>query len=389
LHFPWSQFLASHFRPAALLLVPIVVSFTFPMPDPMPLPWVTAAPAQARMVSDPAPAQVGTSFSPRHATYLGLDWKASYQRLEAMHFKVIRLSAYWDQIDAEGYDQLDWLLNESQATGQPVILSVGMKGLGWPEFYIPRQLQPRTEDGGDVSQDALLRAAVLDFVQETVSRYRDSSALVAWQVENEPLNPAGVHRWTIGRDLLGQEVAALKAIDSRPIIVNAFGHFNMLFDRTSNRSGFDLQSLLGFDSNTAEAQSLGVLGRGDILGLDVYTEIGYRFLGQNGVSHAGSDWATKAGHWRTVALGQGKQAWVTEAQAEPWEVSINTYGDPKSTLAEDIHTRFASLQAEGFRTILLWGSEYWLWRADNGDSSWLDAVRGILAANAAAPAPLA
>jgi hypothetical protein len=358
------------------------------MPDPMPLPWARVAPAHAAAASDPAPAQVGTSFSPRHATFLGLDWQESYRRLEAMHFKVIRLSAYWDQVDSEGYDQLDWLLNESQAAGQPVVLSVGMKGLGWPEFYIPRPLQPNTEDGGDVSHDGLLRAAVLDFVQETVSRYRDNPALVAWQVENEPLNPAGPHRWYIGRDLLTMEVAALKAIDSRPVIVNAFGHFNMLFDRTSNRSGFDLKSLLGFESDTAEAQSLGVLGRGDILGLDVYTEIGYRFLGQDGVSHAGSDWAVKAGHWGRNARAQGKQAWITEAQAEPWEASIASYGDPKSTMAEDILTRFASIRAQGFGTILLWGSEYWLWRAANGDSSWLDAVNGILARNAAAPSLL-
>ena len=381
---PWSRFLASPRRPAALLVVSVLVSFTFPMPDPMPLPWAGVTPAHAA-VSDPAPVQVGTSFSPRHATYLGLDWQQSYRRLEAMHFKVIRLSAYWDQVDGEGYDQLDWLLKESQASGQPVVLSVGMKGLGWPEFYIPRQLQPKTEDGGDVSHDGFLRAAVLDFVQETVERYTDSPMLVAWQVENEPFNPAGPHRWYIGRDLLSMEVAAVKAIDSRPVIVNAFGHFNMLFDHTSNRSGFDLKSLLGFESDTAEAQSLGVLGAGDILGLDVYTEIGYRFLGQDGVSHAGSDWATKAGHWGRNARAQSKQAWITEAQAEPWEPSIASYGDPKSTLADDIPKRFASIRAEGFGTILLWGAEYWLWRSDNGDGSWLDAVNGILAQNAAAP----
>jgi hypothetical protein len=386
---PWFRSLASPSGLAVLLVTSLLVSFTFPMPDPMPLPWAKAPRAQARLLSYSTPVQVGTSFSPLHATYLGLDWKASYRRLEAMHFKVIRLSAYWDQVDGQGYDQLDWLLKESQATGQPVVLSVGMKGLGWPEFYIPRQLQPKTEDGGDVSKDALLRAGVLDFILETGMRYRGNPMLVAWQVENEPLNPAGPHRWFIGRDLLAAEVAVLKGLDSQPVIVSAFGHFNMLFDRTSNRSGFDLKALLGFESDTAEAQSLGVLGKGDILGLDVYTEIGYNFLGQDGVSHAGSDWAVKAGHWRGVALGQGKQAWVTEAQAEPWEASINSYGDPKSTTAKDIESRFASIRAQGFGTVLLWGSEYWLWRADNGDRSWLDAVNRILADNAGAPLLLA
>jgi hypothetical protein len=393
LRIPWFRFLASPSIPALLLVGAVLLSFTFPMPDPMPLPWAKSPRAHATLLSYPAPIQVGTSFSPLHATYLGLDWNLSYRRLEAMHFKVIRISAYWDQVDREGYDQLDWLMRESQASGQPVVLSVGMKGLGWPEFYIPHQLQPKTEDGGDVSQDALLRAGVLDFILETATRYRDNPALVAWQVENEPLNPAGPHRWFIGQDLLATEVATLKSVDSRPdprpVIVNAFGHFNMLFDRTSNRSGFDLKSLLGFESDTAEARSLGVLGKGDILGLDVYTEIGYNFLGHEGVSHAGSDWAAKAGHWRAVALGQGKQAWITEAQAEPWEASINSYGDPKSTTASDIQSRFASIQARGFGTVLLWGSEYWLWRADNGDSSWLDAVKGILAANAGAPPPVA
>ena len=379
MRYPWSRSPASPSRPATLLLISVVLSLAIQFPSPVTLPWLQRA---GIPIVTSGPVQVGTSFSPRHATYLGLDWKESYRRLEGMHFKVIRLSAYWDQVDQEGYDQLDWLLSESVVSGQPVALSVGMKGLGWPEFYIPPQLQPRTPDGGDVGQDPVLRAATVDFVGATAGRYRDNPAIVAWQVENEPLNPAGPHRWFIGRDLLAAEVAALRQVDDRrPVIINAFGHFNMLFDRASNRSGFDLRSLLGFESDTAEAHSLGVLAKGDILGLDVYTEIGYNFLGQEGVSHAGSDWASKAGHWRTVALEQGKQAWITEAQAEPWEASMNSYGDPRSTAAEDIHSRFASIRAEGFGTILLWGAEYWLWRADNGDSSWLDAVTSILAEN--------
>jgi hypothetical protein len=381
---PWLKSLVSTRPSATLLVISVGLSFALPLPADLGIGWPSGGAGET--VVSTGPVQVGTSFSARHATYLGLEWKQAYQQLEAMHFKVIRLSAYWDQVDREGYDQLDWLLNESRASGQPVVLSVGMKGVGWPEFYIPSELAPATPDGGDVGQDLVLRPAVLDFVRDTVARYQDNPALIAWQVENEPLNPAGPRHWYIGKDLLTREAAAVREVDSsRPLIVSAFGHFNMLFDQASNRSGFDLRSLLGFESATAESQSLEVLGHQDILGLDVYTEIGYKFLGQAGVSHAGSDWAAKAGHWRNVASGQGKRAWITEAQAEPWESSIDSYGDPKSTLAEDIQSRFNSISSEGFGTILLWGSEYWIWRAQNGDPSWLDAVRGILAANLDAP----
>jgi hypothetical protein len=380
---PWFRFLASHRPPALLLLASLAVSMILPWPGDLLGTQPGAGPAAVS-----GPVQVGTSFSPRHAEFLGLDWQQAYKQLEAMHFKVIRLSADWDEIDAEGYGRLDWLLNESQASGQPVVVTVGMKGVGWPEFYLPPELTPAVPDGGAVGQDPTLRAATLDFVSATVDRYKANGAIAAWQVENEPLNPAGPHRWTVDRGLLAAEVGAAKAADpARPVIVSAFGHFNMLFDQASSRSGFSLGSLLGFESSTAEAQSLGVLGRDDILGLDVYTEIGYSLLGQDGISHAGSDWASKAGHWHGVAANQGKRAWITEAQAEPWESSIANYADPKSTTAEDIHTRFASLRAQGFGTILLWGSEYWIWRAQNGDPTWLDAVKGVLAENADA-APL-
>jgi len=104
---------------------------------------VSTGPLRAPRGSSPAPCRSRSDyFSPRHATFLGLDWQRSSRRLEALHLKVIRLSAYWDQVDSEGYGQLDWLLNESQASGQPVVLSVGMKGEGWPEFYIPSEFHP-------------------------------------------------------------------------------------------------------------------------------------------------------------------------------------------------------------------------------------------------------
>lgn len=346
-------------------------------------------PDRARAHTVRPPVQVGTSFSARRATALGLDFQTAFQRLEAMHFRVIRLSAYWNEIDQFGYDDLDWLMAEAERSRQPVVLSVGMKGLGWPEFYIPASAMPAAgiRDGHDVAEDPVLRADALLFVVDTVTRYRENGALVAWQVENEPFNRAGPQRWWIDRGFLQEEVTAVRSLDrhDRPIIVNAFGHFNLLVDQASGRNGIDFKSLLGFDGDSAERQSLSVLRPGDVLGLDVYTSIGYRLLGQDHLSRADQGWPDQIGRWRQAAADEKKQAWITEAQAEPWEASPRTFTDPRSISPQQIRSIFNDLKDVGYTTILLWGSEYWLWRDINADPSWLDAARQILRDETRAP----
>lgn len=365
---------------ALVLLVPLLAV----------IPLHLFMPATARAHGVVGPVQVGTSFSPWRAEYLGLDYQKAFTRLEAMHFRVIRLSAYWDQVDRDGYDQLDWLMNEAQRAHQPVMLTVGMKALGWPEFFIPDATRSvrAVSNGQDVAAEPTIREGTLGFVDETVLRYRDNRALIAWQIENEPFNRAGPDRLWIDANFVRDEIASARSLDGhhRPIIVNAFSHFNIVFDRASARQGFDLRQLLGFEADGAERDALSVLNRGDVLGLDVYTAIGYKFLGQNQMSHADSDWPDRLAMMRELARRQGKQAWITEAQAEPWESSPNSYTSPKSTSPEAIRTIFANLKDAGYTTILFWGSEYWLWREDRGDSRWVNTVKSILRKESSSPA---
>jgi hypothetical protein len=348
------------------------------------------APATAKAHGVTGPVQVGISFNPHRAASMGLDYQKAFTRLEALHFRVIRLSAYWDQIDQEGYDQLDWLMNEAQRTGQPVALAVGMKGLGWPEFYIPPSAMPAAGllQGQDAASDASLRDATLAFVNETVRRYRDNSTLIAWQVENEPFNRAGPQRLWIDAGFLREEISSVRQLDGhhRPLIVNAFSHFNLILDQASARQGFDLRQFLGFEADSAERDGLSLLGKGDVLGLDVYTAIGYRFLGHDNVSRADGDWPDRLAKVRDLVRRQGKQAWITEAQAEPWETGANSDADPKSTSPQAIRSLFVNLKDAGFSTVLFWGSEYWLWQADRGDTRWIDTIKAILHGEARAPA---
>jgi hypothetical protein len=346
-------------------------------------------PATAKAHGVVGPVQVGISFSPRRAAYLGLDYRSAFTRLEALHFRVIRLSAYWDQIDQEGYGQLDWLMAEAKRAGQPVALTVGMKALGWPEFFIPASAMPAAglKQGEDVASDTSVRDATLSFVVDTVLRYRDNPALVAWQIENEPFNRAGPQRLWLDAQFLSDEITTVHQLDGhhRQVIVNVFSHFNLVFDQASARQGFDLRQWLGFQADSAERDGLSVLNRGDVLGLDVYTAIGYNFLGQDHMSHADGDWPDRLARVRDLVRQQGKQAWITEAQAEPWESAANSYADPKSTSPQAIRSIFANLKDAGFSTVLFWGSEYWLWRADQGDPRWIDTVKAILRGETKAP----
>jgi hypothetical protein len=239
-----------------------------------------------------------------------------------------------------------------------------------------------------VASDSTFREAALSFVGDTVLRYRDNPSLIAWQVENEPFNRAGPQRLWIDAEFLRDEIARVRQLDGhqRPLIVNAFSHFNLVFDQASARQGFDFRQWLGFDADSAERDGLSVLARGDVLGLDVYTAIGYQLLGSDHLSRADGDWPDRLARVRELAHKQGKQAWITEAQAEPWESSNLNYADPKSTSPKAIRNIFDSLKDAGFSTVLFWGSEYWLWQADHGDLRWIDTIKGILRDESKAPA---
>ena len=282
----------------------------------------------------------------------------------------LRLSAYWDDIEASGYDALDWQLAEAERAGRSVLLTVGMKAQGWPEFYLPARLVlPGMLAGRDVMLDAgELADAVLEFLRATVQRYRGSRALLAWQVENEPLNRSGPSRWWIGPEFLAREIAAVRELDpGRPVALNVFAHFNRRVDVRSSRYGFQLRRFLRGSGYVPEEEALTLLRPGDVLGLDVYRRIGYRLLGLDLVTRAARTWAASAARWRERAAAALVRAWIMEAQAEPW-------GPPRSCRPDHIAGTLGPLREAGFDTMLLWGVEHWLARDAAGDGAWLSAV---------------
>jgi hypothetical protein len=312
--------------------------------------------------------RVGTSFSPRRCGRFGLPVLETFRAVLERRFAIVRLSAYWDRIAADGYGELDALLDAARAAGQAIVLTVGMKAIQWPEFYLPATVpQPDVPRGGRIARDSAPAEQALSFIHATVARYRQRSEIVAWQVENEPFNRSGPGHWWIDPGLVREEIRTVRGLDAkRPIILNAFAHFDAELDAES-RPRHGLFNALRL---SPERTILDLLGPGDILGLDVYTAIGPR--------RATPDWADSAARWLGSARARGRDAWIIEAQAEPWESSQDTYANPLSFSSEGIVANFERLVAAGFTSILLWGCEYWFWRAAAGDPRWLQAAANVL-----------
>ena len=309
---------------------------------------------------------VGTSFTKWRAEALGLDYRVAFERILAMRFAVLRLSASWHEIERFGYADLDWLLAEAARAGQPVLLTVGMKALGWPEFYLPAGLDPNL---------AAVQLRSITHIREVVLRYRDNPALIAWQIENEPFNRSGPQAWSIGRRVVRAEARTVRSLDGdRPQLLTTFAHFDAGLDSSSTRHRSPWKRRLGL-AVAAEREALSILRRGDILGLDVYPSIGWLDeTGRERLARAAPDQIAAVARWLRIAGEQGKQLWVTEAQAEPWEARRSTHAAPVSVQPEAIPELVNRLDGAGVETILLWGSEYWLWREDSGDPRWTAAV---------------
>jgi cellulase (glycosyl hydrolase family 5) len=310
--------------------------------------------------------RLGTSFTKWRAQALGLDYRRAFSRVCGMGFDLIRLSASWQEVHQFGFEHLDWLVAHAETAGQRVLLTVGMKALGWPEFHLPPNVQ-RIDAGAE--------QLAIAHVKEVVGRFASRPAVVAWQVENEPFNRSGPNGWWLPRATVRREARAVRSIDpTRPLVLTTFAHFDDGLDRSSSRYQSNWLRRLGL-AIPPEREALAVLGKGDVLGVDVYRAIGFvGDGGQEAVAHAAEDQIDSVAHWRRIARQQGKQLWVTEAQAEPWEAHRRTHGDPRSVQPADVIDLVGQLDGIGVEVILLWGSEYWLWRKESGDPRWVDAV---------------
>ncbi|MCK9393637.1 MAG: hypothetical protein WCX30_01450 [Candidatus Paceibacterota bacterium] len=283
----------------------------------------------------------GVNFSVKQTEFLGLDTHETYLALlDDLKIKNVKISVHWDEIQPNSlydYDveEVDWEIREAEKRNVKVILAIGMKTPRWPECHLPQWARNQSKED---QQESILR--MITFL---VERYKGSSTVTAWQVENEPFLNFGACPW-YDRNFLKKEIALVKDLDNnKDVIITDSGEFSLWFK----------PALTG----------------GDVVGITTY-----RRVWQDSFKFYFDYFFPPVYYQRRAELVKllfNKKVIGTELQAEAWcpNSIIN------ASLEEQDRTmslgRFKEVvtfaKNTGIDTFYFWGGEWWYWLKKNHD----------------------
>lgn len=282
----------------------------------------------------------GVTFSKKQAINLNLDWQKVYlSMLDELQIKKLRLVAYWDEIEnlQGNFDwySLDWQVEQATLRKAEIILAVGGRLPRWPECHFPDWLENLSEEQREQE--------ILDYIAQTINRYKGEPAVVAWQVENEPflLNFGECPKLSV--DLLDREIALVHQLDSRPVVVTDSGELSWWFSAAKRADIFG--TTMYRDTYSSK------------LGSYVHYPItpGFFILKKN----------------LAKLFAQPKDWIVIELQAEPWGpnyVSELSQSERDKTLSIKKFKEMIEFSSQtGFKEFYLWGVEWWYWERENNN----------------------
>ena len=282
----------------------------------------------------------GVTFSSKFSRDLGLNQKENFNAvLDDLKVKKVRLIAYWDEIEEEknefDFSSLDWQINEVEKRNAKIILAIGMKVPRWPECSLPDWARMLSKE--EREKELLL------YLEEVVKRYKNSSAVETWQVENEPFLWFGDCPKR-GEDFLSNEISFVKSIDkSRQVLVTDGGEF-------------------GFWPKSAKA--------GDIFGTSMYRKTYNKYFGLVNYHLPPEFFILKEKATRFLIDDYDKKFIVIELSAEPWMEKQIYETSPEEQLESFSLDYFKDTvqyaKMTGFNDYYLWGAEWWYYLRVNG-----------------------
>lgn len=275
----------------------------------------------------------GVAFSKPFALQMGLNWQELYlAMIDDLKVKNLRLPIYWPEVEpSEGiynFAEYDWMIKEAEKRNIELILVIGRKLPRWPECHIPSWASSRDE--------VFQQEKVMFLLSEIVKRYKNSSSLFSWQVENEPFLPFGECP-DLDKNFLDREISLVKSLDPlHPIVVTDSGELSIW---------------------------LRAAKRADIFGTTMYRIIYHKTFGYIKYPLPPKFFWLKAN--LVHLLYPGKPIIVSELQAEPWgpkliyELSLDE--QERSMDLKKFNETMDYARAVGFPRSYLWGTEWWYW----------------------------
>ncbi len=281
------------------------------------------------------PLQLGVTFIPSYARYLGVDPEETFQAiLTDLKPSNVRLVSYWDDIEKTpgNYDftELDWQFGMAEAAGAKVSLAVGLRQPRWPECHMPTWQLNQPKD--------VWYPQLKTFMTATINHYKDNPALESYQLENEFFLSVFGECPDFSRDRLVEEYNLVTSLDTNtPVIVS----------RSNNAIGFPI--------NDPKPSAYGV---------SVYKRVWDKTVTKRYVEYPFPAWfyGFLAGGSKII---DGRELMIHELQAEAWapdgyQIATAPVDELyKSMNPQRLHDRFEYAEASGIKRIDLWGAEWW------------------------------
>jgi len=313
----------------------------------------------------------GVNFSCKRAEYLGQDCARVFAEvLDGLGVRHLRVSVYWSDVEQElgvyTFTAIDQLLDAAAVRGARVTVSLGMKAQRFPEYWFPTwlRLQAKIAPGASPEEYPIVPEALLPYLAAAARHLGAHPAVEAIQVENEPFVSfhTYVNGWEIRPEFLLREIETVRAADP--------GHHPIVVSHASWLRRDDTWEW--------------ILDRADVLAQSVYTKRQrgpwpWLYIFPYRIGPLTPDLPVQA----RAARAQGKELWIGELQAEPFErADVDLRRIPTAAAASfslrgfDQNVRFA--RRSGATRAYLWGVEWWAYLRDvRGEPALWEAARKL------------
>ena len=287
----------------------------------------------------------GLTFSTIRAKELGFEPQALLSTiLDDLHPEKVRIPVYWSEVEPQqglfDFTKYEQLLSETNKRGTKVVLVLGRKQPRWPECHQPgwfNELSPSQQD-----------AAVLNMIEKSVTQFKDTQSVVAWQVENEPYFQYGPVCPVTSSTLYEQEINLIAQLDDKPTIATDSGEKGLWVSVAASGA--------------------------NVLGTTMYREVYHDKKGKY-LTYKVPWWTYNIKSGLVKLLTNADEVIGVELQAEPWLIISNpTVTAPEEQLKHmnpDIFRNNIEYATKvGLQENYLWGAEWWYWmdRQHDNDS---------------------